>query len=127
MKIYLNPFRRILRAVLPKDEAFIHSIQIPYELLWDDKETIDILKMMGNTLNVCMGKFDLFNKWALHSCDKKYGKDLNEALKVVYLKPNRQCAACPLFIKCCNIHMDLESLEVLWQEIYATKAEIFKK
>lgn len=126
MKIYLNPFKRVLRSVEPKDEAFLHTLGLSYEALWDAVELGPILYKLGTSTVKCMGKFDLFNKWMIHSVDKEH-KEVQEAVKTVYYKPNTMCVKCPLFHKCSSIHLSLDELDLLWAEIYTTKAEMFNK
>ena len=126
MKIYLNPYKCLYKSVAKKDEAFLHSIGIPYDELWEDTEVAPILNLMYGTTERCIGKFDLFNKWALHNCRATDSKGIKDALRRVYLKPNRQCTRCKVFTKCCDIHLTLEELHVIWSEVYSTKAEFFK-
>ena len=123
MKVYLNPFSGILREVKEKDEAFILSVGISYNDFWEAEEVKPLLAKLATAKQTCMGKFDLFNKWILHTA--KSDKGLTQVLRGVYLKPNWVCTKCKNFKECCSIHLNLADLDRLWHEIYLTKADMF--
>jgi len=122
MKVYLNPFRGVVREVKEKDEAFILSLGIPYEDFWEDRDVKPILAKLAKCTS-CMGKFDLFNKWTLHAV--KQDKNLTRVLRAIYMKPNAVCTRCAKFRDCCSIHLSFDELDRLWHEIYLTKGDMF--
>lgn len=124
MKIYFNPFTGIIKKIENDKDPLLNSLKMTFNELWDFDTTIENLKLLAYTKEKCFGKFDMFNKWILY---KTNIKELNEPLKLVYLKPNDICCKCKFLEKCSSIHIPLKELEVIWDKLYKSNIQFLKE
>lgn len=131
-KFYLNPFEHVFTTL---DSADPVCTTIEGSLgcaLLDEVGLLNLLATLYMS-DVCVGKFDFFNKWGVYKVPDttKLPKDLREKidtnLKHVYHKPFAKCPRCKHYRQCSVITIPRQELISFWPEIYKTRGQLFKK